>query len=42
MDLTKHHSGGGHHIATLTTEANSCQADCLESGMGRVCFEPEP
>eukprot|EP00435_Cladocopium_sp_Y103_P062890 s27_g24.t1 len=22
--------------------ANSCQADCLESGMGRVCFEPDP
>lgn len=23
-------------------EAESCQADCLESGMGRVCFEPVP
>jgi len=22
--------------------AESCQADCLESGMGRVCFEPDP
>eukprot|EP00438_Fugacium_kawagutii_P014832 Skav234806 [mRNA] locus=scaffold69:606957:619333:- [translate_table: standard] len=22
--------------------AEGCQADCLESGAGRVCFEPEP
>lgn len=27
---------------TSAFEAESCQADCLESGMGRVCFEPVP
>ena len=30
------------HKRHLRPEAESCQADCLESGMGRVCFEPAP